>query len=173
MVDQDGALGLSLSVTAGFAAELRAGFDRMRADEERRRLEECALIPFDFPIRGGGIGPASGSLVFELGGPPLGRSWVVRRLVVALTDPTTPDSASAFLFASSTGDADQLTTATCFDFASALPAVWRYSSRQVVVAAGQHIWCKIVSPTSGANYSASGTVLSEVEHEPAAARYSL
>lgn len=155
------------------SAAIKAGLDGISArDAERRRREE-ALIPTDFPIRGGGTAPSSGDLIFSCGGPPQGRNWVLRRLAVGGTDPTAASSGSAYFYASSSGDKDQLLGSDWFDVAATLPLVGWYSSRQVVIQAGQQIWCRIHTPTAGAAYVVSGTVVSEIANEPVAVRYSL
>ena len=164
---------IDLSFQVDLAAELKAGFDGLRSERDSRRQRELELIPFDIPIRGGGTGPSSGDLIFSCQGPPLGRAWVLRRLVIGGTDPTVAVSGSAYVFASSAGDSDQLITATCFDWAQTLPLVGLYTSRQVVIQSGQQLWVKITSPTSGTSYALSGAGLSEIANERAAARYTL
>jgi hypothetical protein len=169
------------SIDLGFqmelAATLKAGFDGLQdSDRDRRerdRQHELEMIPLDHTIRGSGTAPSTGDLIFDCGGPPLGRAWVLRRLAVAGTDPTVAMAGAAYCFASSAGDSDQLITTTWFDVASSLPMVGWYTSRQVVIADGQRLWIKITSPTAGATYSASGKVMSEVANERAAARYTL
>lgn len=166
-----------LEVEGGFElalkAAVKAGFDGHgdREDARQSRLER--LIPIDTPIHGGGVGPAAGSLIFDCGGPPMGRNWVLRRLVIAGTDPTAAIAGVAYFFASSAGSADQLITTGWFDSAASLPLVGWYSSRQVVIHAGQRIWCLVTSPTSGTPYVVSGAAVSEVADEAAAARYTL
>lgn len=164
---------IDLSFGVELAAELKAGFQGIhdRDREQRRREEE--LIPLDLTIRGGGTGPATGDLIFSCEGPPLGRAWVLRRLVIGGTDPTVAVAGAAYVFASSAGDSDQLITATVFDWASTLPLVGFYTSRQVVINSGQRLWVKITSPTPGTSYALSGSGLSEIANERAAARYTL
>ena len=164
---------IGLGIQVDLAAELRAGFHGLRDEEDSRRRRELELIPFDYPIRGGGAAPPSGDLIFNAGGPPLGRAWVLRRLAVGGTDPTVAVAGSAYCFASSAGDSDQLITATWFDVAASLPMLGWYTSRQVVIQAGQLLWVRITSPTPGAGYALSGSVLSEIANERAAARYTL
>ena len=169
------------SIDLGFqmdlAATLKAGFDGLQDSDrdrrERERQRELEMIPFDYPIRGGGAAPEAGDLIFDAGGPPLGRAWVLRRLGVGGIDPTQAVAGAAYLFASSAGDPDQLITATWFDVASSLPLLGWYTSRQVVIQAGQRLWVRIVAPTPGASYTLAGSVLSEVANERAAARYTL
>lgn len=164
---------IDLDFQVDLAASLKAGLDGIRDDDEARRRHEEELIPLDYPIRGGGVAPSTGDLIFDCGGPPLGRAWVLRRLCIAGTDPTVAVAGQAYVFASSAGDSDQLITATWFDVASSLPMVGWYTSRQVVIADGQRLWVKITSPTAGTSYTASGKVMSEIANERAAARYTL
>ena len=164
---------LELGVHLDLAAELRAGFDGLRDRDRKSREREEVLIPLDVTIRGGGVGPATGDLIFTCGGPPLGRAWVLRRLLVGGTDPTVAVAGSAYCFASSAGDRDQLITATCFDWAASLPLVGFYTSRQVVVNSGQQLWVVVTGATSGTSYALAGAVLSEIANERAAARWTL
>lgn len=174
-MSKDGKQGPAIDLSFGveLAAQLKAGFDGLRDDDRREREREIERIPLDYPIRGGGTAPSTGPLIFDCGGPPLGRAWVLRRLAVAGTDPTATAAGVAYLFSSSAGDSEQLVTATWFDIVSALPAVRFYTSRQVVIQSGQHLWVKVASPTAGASYAASGQVLSEIANERAAARWTL
>ena len=164
---------LELGVHLDLAAELRAGFDGLRDRDRQSREREEALIPLDNTIRGGGAAPALGKLIFTCGGPPLGRAWVLRRLVVGGTDPTVAVAGSAYCFASSAGDSDQLITATCFDWAASLPLVGFYTSRQVVINSGQQLWVVVTGATPGTSYALAGAVLSEIANERAAARWTL
>jgi hypothetical protein len=161
--------GFELALKAG----IKAGFGDLadREDERQRRRE--ALIPLDTPIMGGAVGPAAGDLIFDCGGPPMGRAWVLRRLAIAGTDPTATIAGEAYFYASSAGTSDQLITPGWFDYAASLPLVGWYTSRQVVIHAGQRIWCRVTGYTSGASYVVSGAAVSEIANEPAAARYTL
>ena len=171
--DGKGGPAIDLGLQIDLGAQLKAAFDGLRDDDRRERQEEIDRIPLDHTIRGSGLAPSSGDLIFAIGGPPLGRAWVLRRLAVGGSDPTATAAGSAYFYASSAGDSDQLITATWFDFASSLPQVGWYTSRQVVIQSGQQIWVKIASPTAGAVYAVSGQVLSEIANERAAARYTL
>ncbi len=173
MSSDSGGPSLDLGVHLDLAAELRAGFDGLRDQDAARRQREEETIPLDLVIRGGGVAPAAGKFVFSCGGPPLGRAWVLRRLVVGGTDPTVAAAGSAYCYASSAGDLDQLITSTVFDWAASLPLVGFYTSRQVVVNSGQQIWVVIVGASAGQSYALSGAVLSEIANERAAARWTL
>ncbi len=154
-------------------AAIKAGLDGFAEREDARREHQDRLIPTDHHVQGGGVGPASGDLIFACGGPPLGKSWVLRRLSISGTDPTAVIAGKAYFFASSAGDTDQLIASGWFALAATLPSVSYFTSRQVVVQAGQQIWCRVTSPTSGTAYVVSGQVVSEIADERAAARYSL
>ncbi len=171
--DGKGGPAIDLGLQIDLGAQLKAGFDGLRDDDRRERREELERIPLDYPIRGSGTASAPGALIFDAGGPPLGRSWVLRRLAVGGSDPTSAATGEAYFYASSAGDSDQLITATWFDIVAALPAVRFYTSRQVVIQSGQRLWVKITSPTAGAIYAVSGQVLTEIANERAAARYTL
>ena len=171
--DGKGGPAIDLSFGVDVAAQLKAGFDGLREDRQDAERTELERIPLDYPIRGGGTAPSTGPLIFDCGGPPMGRAWVLRRLAVGGTDPTAAAAGEAYLFSSSAGDSEQLITATWFDIVASLPAVRFYTSRQVVVQAGQRLWVKITSPTAGASYAASGAVLSEIANARAAARWTL
>ena len=167
----------SAEIEGGFdvriAAQFKASLDgaESRREERESRLEK--LIPTDTHIQGGGVAPASGDLIFSCGGPAMGRNWVLRRLAVGGTDPTAASVGSAYFFASSAGDEEQLLASGWFELASALPAVSFYSSRQVVIQPGQKIYCRIHTPTAGASYVVSGAAMSEIANEPVATRYTL
>ena len=164
---------IDLSFGIEMAAELKAGFQGIHDREREQRRREEELIPLDLVIRGGGTAPPSGDLIFSCEGPPLGRAWVLRRLVIGGTDPAVAVAGSAYCFASSAGDQDQLITATVFDWAATMPLVGFYTSRQVVIQSGQRLWIKITSPTAGTSYALAGSVLSEIANERAAARWTL
>ena len=171
--DQDQGPAIDLGFQVDIAAELKAGFNGLRDGERTRRAEEESKIPFDFTVRGSGVAPGAGDLIFNCGGPPMGRAWVLRRLAVGGTDPTAVSAGVAYVYFSSAGDSDQLIAATWADVVSALPGVKFYTSRQMVVKDGQLIWVRITGPTAGAAYAVNGAVLSEIANERAAARYTL
>jgi hypothetical protein len=162
-----------VELEGGFEFALKAAVGELGDRDDARRRREEALIPNDIPIHGGGVAPAAGDLIFPCGGPPSGRIWVLRRLVIAATDPTLAIAGSAYFYASSAGDEEQLLTSGFFDYAATLPLVGWYSSRQVVVQAGLQIWCRVHAPTAGSSYVVSGTALNQVADERAAARYTL
>lgn len=174
-MSKDGKQGPAIDLSFGveLAAQLKAGLDGIRDEQESRWKREEELIPYDTSIRGGGAAPASGDLIFNVGGPPMGRAWVLRRLSISATDPTATAAGTAYFYASSAGDSNELIAATWFDWASTIPMVGWYTSRQVVIQSGQLIWVRIVSPTAGASYAVHGTAVSEVANERAAARYTI
>ena len=171
--DKAGGPAIDLSFGVELAAELKAGFDGLRDEDRSARAQEESRIPLDHTIRGSGVAPATGDLIFNVGGPPLGRAWVLRRLAIGGTDPTTAVAGAAYIFASSSGDSTDLITATWVDTAQTLPLLGWYTSRQVVIQSGQMLWIKITGPTAGTSYAAAGMVLSEIANERAAARYTL
>ena len=155
-------IGALLKATTDAAAERRAARER-----------EEAMIPLDHHVQGGGVAPSSGDLIFECGGPAMGRAWVLRRLAVGGNDPTQTAAGTAYFYMSSAGDEEQLLASGWFDYADTLPLVGWYTSRQVVLTHAQKIWCRIHAPTAGASYVVSGSVIDEIANERAAARYTL
>lgn len=153
-------------------ALLKATTDAEAARQREREREE-AMIPLDHHVQGGGIAPATGDLIFECGGPAMGRAWVLRRLAVGGNDPTQTSAGTAYFYMSSAGDEEQLLASGWFDYADTLPLVGWYTSRQVVLTHSQKIWCRIHAPTAGASYVVSGSVIDEIANERAAARYTL
>lgn len=167
-IEADGGLAVAFHAGIGSLSEQQRETNRLL-----RRLADGAGIPIDAPIQGSGTADTAGDVVFDCGGPAQGRVWVLRRLAVGGVDPTAAATGSAYFYASTSQLLAQLSTSQWFDFASALPLVGWYTSRQVVIPAPLHITCRIKGGTSGALYVVSGGAQDEQQFLRAEAEYTL
>ena len=165
-----------LAIGGDVELKLCAALDASTEAINRREDREDRLartIPISAQIQGSGVFPASGDLIFDCGGPTLGRAWVLRRLFLGGIDPTATTSGSAFWFLSASDSNSALVSAFCFDQASSLPIARFYSSRMVVITHPQRIICKITGGTSGDSYQLGGLAMEEIANDPVAARWTL
>jgi hypothetical protein len=168
VVEADAELVVAFRAGLGSLSEAQAEQNRLL-----RRIARGQRIPIDAPIQGSGTADASGDVVFDCGGPAQGRVWVLRRLAVGGTDPTAVATGSAYFYASTSQLIAQLSASQWFDFASTLPLVGWYTSRQVVIPAPLHIMCRIKGGASGALYVVSGGAQDEQQFLRAEAEYTL
>ena len=162
----------------GFFADLTATLgglrDQIKADrdwrDKNRRAAAFAEIPVDRPLLSMGAFPTSGIVAFDLGGPDLGRIWLVRRIAVGGITPTTTAAGRADVFVSAIPPVDPVTggtggggtltgtalragvTAEWRDQATTLPLAAQYSNRQIVVNPNESLWIVISSGTVSQQY---------------------
>lgn len=111
-------------------------------------------IPVDARATATAVATAAGTAVVDLGGPAVGRLWLLRRLVVWSGDlATTVSGASVICYAAGSGASLSLPDA--FDRASGLPAVAFYSSRQVVIAPPGRVILALAGVAAGASVGAT------------------
>lgn len=108
------------------------------------------------PIRTSALSPASGSLVFDLGGPTRNRIWELKRLVVG--GPLWTSSVAGTMLIVVSPSAGQLTPALTdiVDQANSLPIVATYGTRQVVVKHPNHLFAVVLTPTASTTYAVGG-----------------
>ena len=108
------------------------------------------------PLRTSSVSPASGSLVFDLGGPTRGRLWELKRLVVGGAAWTSTVNGTMLIVVSPS--AGQLTPALpdIVDQANSLPIVATYGTRQVVVKHPNHLFAIVLTPSASTTYAVGG-----------------
>src|ERR1700761_5669355 len=110
--------------------------------QHRARLE--LNTPVNYPLAGSGTFPATGNLVIGLGGPDKGRLWEVTNLVVGGTDLNVTAAGTAGVYVSSVNPGQGSGGITqAADYASGLPRVAFYGTRQLVVQANEYLWVVI------------------------------
>lgn len=147
-----------------FAVELGAKIgdltSEIRAERQRDAQLSANRIPVDAPLGDSGSAPASGNLVLDLGTPPAGKVWLLRRIVVGAANISEAATGKGWVFVTSqpgTLIGLQTPTTEAVDVISALPAVLFYSNRQVVVKALSHVYVVINGGTSGQVITAYGS----------------
>ena len=149
-------------------AELVDHARAIRAELEQRRQAERSYSQRAVtlaPITVGRVSPASGNLYLELGGPPVGRVWELRRLTVGgpTWETTVAGSLDLLVMPSQPaydGQSAAASLAMLIDHASVLPAVAFYSAGQVLLRPGERLYAVVYSPSVSTYYAASGTCLS-------------
>jgi len=151
---------MGIEIDSGLEVKIAANLDILseaEAEQRRRWEDEDRALPVAVRIIGSGVGPASGSLIFSLDGPALGRMWALRRLAVGQANPTTTTTGAAYFFAGSdTFDAGQLNTNQWLAYMATLPAVAYYANEQALLKYPEKLICLITSPVEGDTYIVSG-----------------
>lgn len=177
------------TIELGFLADLQATLgglrDQMQQDrdwrERNRRAAKFAEMPIDRPLVGSGAYPSTGIMAFDLGGPDMGRRWLLRRIAVGGTTPTTTTAGRADVFVSAVPPIDPVTGGTggsgvltgtalragCLadwrDQATSLPQVSGYTSRTIVVGPNESLWVVISSGTASQQYVCNAGVMETME----------
>ena len=89
--------GLNLGIFADLALQIGHLASNMKREQDRRD-RDAASIPADYQNAAGGVYPASGTLVLNLGSPDLGSFWNVRRIIVGGSDITSTPAGAAWVF---------------------------------------------------------------------------
>lgn len=117
--------------------------------------------PIDLPVATSAVCPASGQFAMSLGGPSMGRKWLVRQLCVGGGAFPWDADGTAYVFSG----VNPLATGVpgpgvgLDDFTSnTFPQVAWYSNRQLVVVGGSQLWILINDGTESTQYFASGQV---------------
>lgn len=140
-------------------AGLKASVDNVATilDQIRAREELYARMgPVDVQLREGGTSGASGNLVFEVGGPKLGRLWILRRVVVGSQLWSQTSTATANLYVAASRPIPGLGALTDMVDQLSLPGIRTYSSRIVVLHAPMKLYCEIASPAANTGYTLGG-----------------
>lgn len=154
--DDDGPL---LAAIKRWSAETQAAYRAaLEALILRDRQERYLQTPNAVPVQAGGVVPAAGTLVLDLGGPQIGRRWLVRRLAVSngLAVRTALTGVADWYVGQAGGPPNpagwQWTMAT-------LPSLSTFSSESIPVTPSDHLFCVITTGAAGQVAVASATVL--------------
>ena len=149
----DAVVGLALRV-----GDLTSSLD---AEQRRRKEHERSMIPVDAPLAAAGTFPAAGNLALDLGYPPQGKVWLLRRVVVGGSNWSSAVAGSAELYASSMvapALAVDRPLSQLADQANQLPNVAFYAGRQVVLTAPTRLAVVIIGGTTGDIYQAGAWI---------------
>jgi hypothetical protein len=152
--DEPNTGGIQLDIGAG----LKLAFGQLTDELREQRQLALDSKPIDYRNSAVGAFPSSGNLGLDLGGPALGRLWLVRRVIVAgLTWGTTAaGTAEVYVggttpqLAASSRDITMLT-----DESAALPNKAFYSNRQMPVQHGERVIAVVIGGTSTQQYVAT------------------
>lgn len=150
--------GLNLGIFADLAVSI--GHLSKQVQRQQDRLDKLAeLIPGDYQNAAAGIYPASGVLSLNLGSPDQGQYWSVRRVVVGGSDITTSPGGVAYMVVMGSPpnqNGSNVNLAQVADIsANGLPQKAFYGSHELVVGAGESLYCVITGGTSTTQYVAS------------------
>ena len=122
--------------------------------------EKLANMPNLVPLQQSGTVPASGTLYLDLGGPQLGRRWLVRMLGV--TQSVSPDNTlggKAYWFIGQPPVTGRVNPANLEWIMSSLPATQNFSSESILVQPNDHLWVAIIGGTQNQLALATANVL--------------
>jgi hypothetical protein len=151
-----------LAALKGWAADMHAQYRAtlealILRDRQQRYLE----TPNAVPLQAGGVVPASGVLVLDLGAPQLGRRWLVRRLAVAnglAVRTVLAGIADWYVGQPPAGNGISNPAGWQWTFPT-LPNVSTFSSESIVAIPSDHLYAVITTGTAGQLAVASATVL--------------
>lgn len=150
-------------------ATLKMWFTEIR-DEGRRALEAHRLellqalyqaTPNGVPVRASGVVPSGGSLTLDLGGPQLGRRWLVRllRATAATSVGDTLTGRADFYVGQPPGPGARPNVDTWVWGFATCPGVQPFTSETIPVTPSDHLYCVVSGSTSGQLALAGATIL--------------
>lgn len=152
-------------LTSGIEAFLQVGITLGKhLDEQDRRHRELMSrlqrgTPVDYGAGSSGAFPASGALLLPLGTPDQGCRWEVTNVVVGGTDLNVAAVGTAGLYVGALQPTNNQTApggiTVAADYASSLPNVGFYGTRQLVVNDQEYIFLIVFGGTVGQVYAAS------------------
>lgn len=131
--------------------------------DNRNALRQAlvAATPNCQPVQASGKAPSSGNLYLDLGGPQLGRKWLVRLLkcsdAVAVGNSAT-GKANWYIGQVPTVSGVSGPANWIWAFSS-LPGIQNFTSESLAITPGDHLYCEITTPTSAQVYLAGGLIL--------------
>ena len=153
--------GVKLDAIVGLTMKVGNLADGLESQRRRERQHRQALIPTDWPIVAVGNFPASGNLALDLGSPPQGTVWLLRRLYVGgqVRSDTAAGSADLYVTAQAPlAIAVNEPAGNIADTALSLPSQAFYSNRQVPVHPPERLVVVVKGGTASQIYMASGIV---------------
>lgn len=155
---ESGGEGLDILVSLGL--RMGALTDQLEKRDKHERWLRANTIPVDAPLRGQGSVPASGPLAIDLGTPPEGKVWLVRRMAIGGVKRSTSVAGSADLYVSAqppVTEALNQNFSELVDYTTTLPSMAFYSHRQIVLTYPERIIAVIIGGTPGQTILASGS----------------
>lgn len=104
--------------------------------------------PGDFQYAQTGTPNASGFLQLDLGAPPAGFMWQVRRIIVGPSVIGSTPTGVAWVFIQGQPPGANAAVALSADFAGSLPLNSFYGTHQLVVTGGEHVWVVFTGASS-------------------------
>lgn len=158
--------GMGLDAIVGLTMKIGNLADSMDAQRRREEQHRRALIPTDWPLVAVATCDSNGLAALDLGMPPEGTVWLLRRLYVGGVKRTDTADGTADLFVTASAALAILTTtpaSSIADSALSLPSQAFYTNRQVPVHPPERLVVVVSGGTTGQNYLASAMVESYSE----------
>jgi hypothetical protein len=153
-VEPDDGAGFDFSVFLSMDASLGRLADGLAAERMRRDSQEPPSNP---RLYAAGTVPASGTMILDLGSVPRGFVWQVRRVGAGGIAATTVAAGKAYVFAQGTAPRD-LVLGDCEWIFAALPDIKTWSTHQLFLLGGDHLFVAFVGATPAQQYTASARV---------------
>ena len=162
--------GIGVEADVSFRAKLGSmltaavGHAKDTATELRRQTQlmqqAAALQPITYRGRAQAIA-AGGTVVLDLGGPSMGRTWELRHLVIGSDLPSTAAAGAVWVYRYAGGAAQVPAALSMFDavdWNDTLPAKSTYGAGEITIGQTERLFVVVTGATNGQDYQAAFTV---------------
>lgn len=160
MMQAEAFVDVELLTREGLRAEL------IESEERAQRR-----IPTYKRVAGAGVMPASGTLTIAIGGPPVGKWWDVRRVVITPADVTTTGLSTAIgivFVGQPPQNPSNLNAFEAVEATTGLPATFYVAGGQCPVVGTERLWVAIPSgPAANTAFTATALVIEFDANKPA------